>query len=137
MTPLDLYRDMHERPDWQRDAVCAQVDPEAWFPEQGESTGNAKRVCLGCPVREQCLTYALDNDERFGVWGATSPAERAKLRRGTVVPIQRGRPLSAEKESRVRELLLEPGLTLRAIAEAAGVAEKTVRRIRDRRRRAA
>lgn len=40
---------------WQTDALCAQTDPEAFFPEKGGSTRDAKRVCESCPVREECL----------------------------------------------------------------------------------
>jgi WhiB family redox-sensing transcriptional regulator len=67
---------------WQTDALCAQTDPEAFFPEKGGSTRDAKRICTGCAVRAQCLEYALDNDERFGIWGGLSERERRKLRRG-------------------------------------------------------
>jgi len=67
---------------WQTDSLCAQTDPEAFFPEKGGSTRDAKRICTGCSVRAQCLEYALDNDERFGIWGGLSERERRKLRRG-------------------------------------------------------
>ena len=66
---------------WQADALCAQTDPEAFFPEKGGSTREAKRICEGCEVRSQCLEYALANDERFGIWGGLSERERRKLRR--------------------------------------------------------
>jgi len=72
---------------WMDDAACAQVDPEAFFPEKGGSTRDAKGVCrgrgdvAGCEVREQCLAYALSNDERFGIWGGLSERERRMLRR--------------------------------------------------------
>jgi WhiB family transcriptional regulator, redox-sensing transcriptional regulator len=71
-----------ETPRWHRDAVCAQADPEAFFPERGGSTAAAKRVCQGCPVRAECLEYALANDERFGVWGGLSERERRRIQRG-------------------------------------------------------
>ena len=67
---------------WQRDAVCAQTDPEVFFPEQGGSTRDAKVVCSGCDVRAECLAYALDNDEQYGVWGGLSERERRRLVRG-------------------------------------------------------
>ncbi len=53
-------------------ALCAQTDPEAFFPEKGGSTREAKRICLGCEVRSECLEYALRHDERFGIWGGLS-----------------------------------------------------------------
>ncbi|MCH4249482.1 MAG: WhiB family transcriptional regulator [Microbacteriaceae bacterium] len=69
---------------WQSDALCAQTDPEAFFPEKGGSTRDAKRICESCEVREQCLQYALEHDERFGIWGGLSERERRRLRRRAV-----------------------------------------------------
>lgn len=66
---------------WQTDALCAQTDPEAFFPEKGGSTRDAKKICTSCDVRSQCLDYALQNDERFGIWGGLSERERRKLKR--------------------------------------------------------
>lgn len=66
---------------WQADALCAQTDPEAFFPEKGGSTRDAKKVCGACPVKQQCLEYALSNDERFGIWGGMSERERRRLRK--------------------------------------------------------
>ncbi len=66
---------------WQADSLCAQTDPEAFFPEKGGSTRDAKKICGSCEVRAQCLEYALANDERFGIWGGLSERERRKLRK--------------------------------------------------------
>ncbi|MCH8563811.1 WhiB family transcriptional regulator [Nesterenkonia sp. YGD6] len=66
---------------WQVDALCAQTDPEAFFPEKGGSTRDAKKVCGACNVKQECLEYALGNDERFGIWGGLSERERRKLRK--------------------------------------------------------
>ena len=69
---------------WQARALCAQTDPEAFFPEKGGSTRDAKRVCGACVVRSECLEYALSNDERFGIWGGLSERERRRLRKRAV-----------------------------------------------------
>lgn len=66
---------------WQSEALCAQADPEAFFPERGSSARDAKTICATCPVRQECLEYALENDERFGIWGGLSELERRRLRR--------------------------------------------------------
>lgn len=83
--------------DWRERALCAQTDPEAWFPEKGGSTREAKQTCNGrpargmtpatepCPARAECLAWALANGERFGVFGGLSERER--------------RPLEAEEEA--------------------------------------
>lgn len=67
--------------DWQDDALCAETDLEAFFPEKGGSTRAAKGICGACDVTSECLAYALANDERFGIWGGLSERERRKLRR--------------------------------------------------------
>ena len=69
---------------WQERALCAQTDPEAFFPEKGGSTREAKKVCQSCEVRAECLEYALEHDERFGIWGGLSERERRKLKRRVV-----------------------------------------------------
>ena len=69
---------------WQDQALCAQTDPEAFFPEKGGSTREAKRVCRGCEVRAECLEFALDNDQEFGIWGGLSERERRKVKRQVV-----------------------------------------------------
>ncbi|MDU5308733.1 MAG: WhiB family transcriptional regulator, partial [Varibaculum cambriense] len=48
---------------------------------KGGSTREAKAVCELCEVRDECLSYALENDERFGIWGGLSERERRRLRR--------------------------------------------------------
>ncbi len=70
-----------EAVEWQIKALCAQTDPEAFFPEKGGSTRDAKKICQSCEVRDECLDYALENDERFGIWGGLSERERRRLRR--------------------------------------------------------
>ena len=70
--------------DWQDQALCAQTDPEAFFPEKGGSTREAKRVCASCEVRAECLEYALSNDERFGIWGGLSERERRRVKKQVV-----------------------------------------------------
>ncbi len=60
---------------------CRGLDPDIFFPDRGESLAPAKAVCADCIVRDECLEYALDHRERFGVWGGTSERERRRLRR--------------------------------------------------------
>lgn len=67
--------------DWQEYGLCRQTDPEIYFPEKGGSTRAAKRLCLDCTVRAECLAAALEADERFGVWGGASERERRKMQR--------------------------------------------------------
>jgi len=72
---------LHLPPEWVSQALCAQTDPEAFFPEKGGSTRAAKQVCAECAVRAECLAWALDRGEHYGIWGGTSEQERRALRR--------------------------------------------------------
>ncbi len=67
--------------EWVEHAACSTTSPDLFFPERGASTREAKAVCAGCPVRVDCLEYALEAGEKFGVWGGKSEKERRTLRR--------------------------------------------------------
>ena len=68
---------------WRDLASCAEADPDAFFPETGGSTRDARRVCAACPVAAQCLAYALEHEEPFGIWGGMTTSQRRRLlRRG-------------------------------------------------------
>ena len=73
-----------EEAGWTERALCAQTDPEAFFPEKGGSTREAKKICVGCEVKSECLEYALEHDERFGIWGGLSERERRRLKRRAI-----------------------------------------------------
>jgi WhiB family redox-sensing transcriptional regulator len=70
---------------WQSRANCMGVDPDLFFPERGSSTREAKEVCRGCVVREDCLEFAIANGEKFGIWGGMSERERRRVRRARVL----------------------------------------------------
>ncbi len=77
---VDLSLDRAER--WRHDAQCAnQMGEVDFFPGRGGSAREAKAVCRVCPVRPQCLEYALGFDQLSGVWGGLSERERRQLRR--------------------------------------------------------
>jgi len=70
---------------WVAQAACAglsgPVASALFFPSRGEPVTEARKVCAGCPVREQCLDFALRNGEQHGIWGGTSERERRRMRR--------------------------------------------------------
>jgi WhiB family transcriptional regulator, redox-sensing transcriptional regulator len=68
-------------PHWRDLAACAQTDPDAFFPEKGGSVKAAKAVCAVCLVTAPCLEYALERDERFGIYGGKSERERRQIKR--------------------------------------------------------
>jgi WhiB family redox-sensing transcriptional regulator len=66
---------------WQDFARCAEVDPEIFFPEKGQSVNDPSKICRGCEVRTPCLEYALEKGERYGFWGGMSERERRRILR--------------------------------------------------------
>lgn len=65
---------------WTRRAACASADPEVFYPAPGDQATAAKAICATCPVVDECLQWALDHDETYGVWGGLSAYERRGLR---------------------------------------------------------
>ena len=66
---------------WKLDAACFGYDTRLFFPERGESVQQAKQICAGCPVRLDCLEYAMAIPNCSGIWGGMSGRERRELRR--------------------------------------------------------
>ncbi|WP_332645073.1 WhiB family transcriptional regulator [Aeromicrobium sp.] len=77
MNPFNI-----ETPAWMSDARCAEIGGEPFFEEVGASSRQAIAICHSCPVREQCLQYALDNHEAWGLWGGLLPLQRQQLKKG-------------------------------------------------------
>jgi WhiB family redox-sensing transcriptional regulator len=71
---------------WRQDAECRDLDPNLFFPvgvtgPAVEQIAAAKSICGSCPVRNECLEFAITTNQEFGVWGGTSEDERRVLRR--------------------------------------------------------
>lgn len=77
MTLDDIVDD---RPAWWRHAACNGVDPDLFFPEIGGNATYAQKICATCVARPACLQYAIDNGEKYGVWGGTTARERRLMR---------------------------------------------------------
>jgi len=67
-------------PPFVAEALCAQTDPELFFPEQGESSATARSICKACPARQECLLWAIQNNENHGVWGGYTPRARRRIK---------------------------------------------------------
>ncbi len=65
---------------WDDQAACRDVDTALFFPDRGSSGKAGLRVCKRCPVQYECLEYALETDQRHGIWGGKTAAEREKIR---------------------------------------------------------
>lgn len=69
---------------WVDGALCPQIgDGDLWFPEKGNQAHDARRVCLKCPVRVECLDFAVRTEQRHGMYGGFSERDRERLNRGT------------------------------------------------------
>ena len=82
--------------DWRYSAACRDVDPELFYPAGTDGPAllriaEAKTVCAQCPVRAECLAWAMAHGEDYGVWGGLSEDERRTLRQWE---IRRGRVAS-------------------------------------------
>jgi hypothetical protein len=89
MTPIGEVFIATDFPNFDGEALCAEVDPELFYPEVGNSAHAAKTICRRCAVIDQCLEWALENGEQWGVLGGLSPEERAALRKRRP-PVRRG-----------------------------------------------
>lgn len=104
-------------------AVCAQVDPELFFPQKGGLTSEAKRICAGCTVAAQCLEYALNlGYGDTGIWGGTTTAERREI----IGRKQAPRHLT-DAESREVADLVAAGLSYAEIGRRMGFSRQTIR----------
>lgn len=110
-----------ERPAWQARGACFSTSPSLFFADaQGEGSDQAIAVCSSCPVRAECLQYALDNNETLGIWGGTTPRQRTRMRRGRTAS-----PKIAARRAEVARLRGQ-GLTQSEIAEQLGIGQATV-----------
>lgn len=64
---------------WRAGALCAEMDPELWFPTRLDDAGPAKRVCARCPVTAECLSYAIGMREAYGIWGGVAERRRRRM----------------------------------------------------------
>ena len=68
-------------PSWTEEANCKGAEADLFFPERGASTRKAKAICRACSVQSKCLEYAIENSEKFGIWGGMSERERRRIKR--------------------------------------------------------
>jgi WhiB family redox-sensing transcriptional regulator len=125
-------------PEWMGEALCRQSDPELFYPDTGHNSRDARAVCVRCPVKAECLAYAIEHHERYGVWGGLSERQRRHLRETGGRSVNRTRTDAREqpwwqrgpdeREGVVRELAAT--LTDAQIGVRLGCHRKTVLAIR-------
>ncbi len=89
-----VMRERFDEQDWRESGGCRTADTSLFFPVTDDDAGPAKAICAVCPVREQCLTFALANREEQGVWGGLTETERRRVRRRRA-NVARSRPRHA------------------------------------------
>jgi WhiB family transcriptional regulator, redox-sensing transcriptional regulator len=113
---------------WQENALCTQVDAEIFFPEKGRSPRDAKKICAGCDVREQCLQWAMATNQRHGVWGGLTSQERSILARDG----DKTRKLRTTKKTVREDVIVQlhkASVPPTEIAQRFEITERTVHRI--------
>lgn len=65
---------------WRDRAACLGLDVNMFYPERGDATEEARAICHGCPVREDCLDWALRHEPDFGIWGGVGAVARGRIR---------------------------------------------------------
>ena len=115
-----------DRPDWHHQAACRGCDPDLFYPERGATVTAAKAICAACPVRGECLDYALEVGEHHGIWGGTSERQRKRIRLGVAVGARRG-SIGAARRRQVASMRAD-GVTVTQIARELGLCRRTVHR---------
>lgn len=72
---------LFEAQPWMRLAACRSMDTEEFYPPRGGDLAGPRAVCAECPVQNECLNYAIENGDHFGIWGGLSDKQRRKVRR--------------------------------------------------------
>lgn len=121
-----------ERADWMEAARCRKMGPELFFAERGQPVHHAKAICNGCPVVDECLSYAERHHITHGIWGALSPEERRAQRRRITNAELRG--VTIEKRRRVLWLIEHDGWAAYQVARELDISVRTIQRILQRER---
>ena len=75
--------------EWRKDAYCKGMETDLFFPQMSETlniplmNAKARLVCAGCKVRKECVSFALENHLKYGIFGGTTPMERRKMKMET------------------------------------------------------
>lgn len=66
--------------EWRQHANCHGIDPDVFFPERGQDPKPILAICAACPVRDECLQYAIDHHQPDGIWGGTTGRQRRTMK---------------------------------------------------------
>lgn len=122
---------------WEERAACKAHPVAMFFPSKGEPTKPALRVCDGCDVREQCLEFALKNNEEFGIWGGTTSVQRKRMLQERRLAnsetrtrrVRQPDPKTLARNEEIRRARDEGNVDVRELAERYGLSVNTIYRI--------
>jgi hypothetical protein len=72
-------QDFFKENSWMGDGLCSQTDPDIFFPESGQATHQAVKICNRCPVQAKCFEFAMENGESYGIWGGVPTRGRREM----------------------------------------------------------
>ena len=124
---------------WMASALCAQTDPEIFFPEPGVSNKDAKETCMACEVRPECAEYTAEVDAEYGIWGVWAGKSVEERQRDSVDARARNAERSARRDQALfeaSERAMRSGWTVAEFAAEIGTTAMalTTARVRHRRR---
>jgi len=74
---------------WWDSANCLGADADMFFSERGDATAKAKKICGACLVQVECLDFAVETVQRWGIWGGMTERERRPIRRARAIKVNR------------------------------------------------
>lgn len=87
--PWPMSLEALDRQPWMREALCAQIDPNMWFPEKGHKGLDALRICRDrCPATDECREYAMARKITHGIWGGTTRYDRLEMWRALGIDVE-------------------------------------------------
>ena len=130
MSPPSL-RGIVTSPEWMANALCRRSDPDLFYPGTGHSSQEGRAVCARCPVRTECLAYAIEHREYYGVWGGLSERQRRHMRETGGRSVNRTGSDAKQNQGRT-EMVRKLAATFSdsEIATQLGCPRRTVMRIR-------
>lgn len=125
--------DLAARPEWHQRAACraeGAANLHVFFPDRGESAVEAKRICFGCPVRDECEQSTRRHGDRYGIWAGKGERERRRERKAerTGIPAPRSY-LTDEQVLTARELYATGRYTFAQLADRYGLHRQAMRRV--------
>jgi WhiB family redox-sensing transcriptional regulator len=121
------------RSEWMQSAACKGETVDRFFNPPGTVPFEALALCYRCPVRQDCLDYAVENRIEHGLWGGLTAKQRIDSRRGHVPVVVDRQMFPVEVRSGI-VARFAAGMTMKEIAVEFECSQRTVNRVLKRER---